>query len=154
MLFRRRFHRLFALSAIAGWLIVCAAISKAVSSASSAAAASAPFARPSTLLLLWCAVFRRRTLRGLLSCFILFVAHHNRRHDFLCLYRAVLSFSAADLDDGRGPGTCHGFANGICVFIFFHQEVGNIEECVALQPNVHKGGLHARQHAGDASLVN
>jgi hypothetical protein len=35
----------------------------------------------------------------------------------------------------------------------FH-EIGDVEEGIALQSNVHEGGLHARQDPGDAAFVD
>jgi len=99
--FRRGFYRLILLAAISGCLILCAAISKTVTSASSATAASAPLARAFTLLLLRSALFGGRALRGfLLRAFIFLIADRDRRHDFLRLNRPVLSLCAAHLNDG------------------------------------------------------
>src|SRR5882724_8927059 len=150
---RACFHRLFTLAAIARCLVGCAAIGKAVTPASSTAAASAPLARAFPLLLLRSAIFYWRALR-LLLCVVLFVADRNGRHDFLRLNRPVLSLSAANLDDRGVAGTGDGFANGIGVFVFFHQKVGNVEKRVALKANVYKSGLHARQNARHASFVD
>src|SRR5882724_4760559 len=146
------FHRLFTLAAIARCLVGCAAIGKAVTPASSTAAASAPLARAFPLLR--GAIFCWRTLCGLLLCVVLFVADRNGRHDFLRLNRPMLSLSAANLDDRGVAGTGDGFANGIGVLVFFHQEVGNVEKRVALKANVYKSGLHARQNARHASFVD
>ena len=39
------------------------------------------------------------------------------------------------------------------VACFFH-EVGDVKEGVALEADVHEAGLHARQNAGDASVID
>src|ERR1700731_2601121 len=64
--FGRCFHGLFTVAVIAGGLVICATIGKAVASASSTAAASAPFARAFPLLLLGGAIFCGRTFCGIL----------------------------------------------------------------------------------------
>jgi hypothetical protein len=60
--FRRGFHWLFLLAAITGYLVICAAIGKTVTSASSTAAASAPLARAFSLLFLRSGFFCRTAL--------------------------------------------------------------------------------------------
>src|SRR5471030_446512 len=82
-LFRRCFHRLFTIATIAGCLVVCAAISKAVSSASSSPTASTPLARAFALLLLRSAIFFSLAFGGFRFGVILFIAHDDRRHNFL-----------------------------------------------------------------------
>ena len=42
----------------------------------------------------------------------------------------------------------------ILVLVFEVHEIGNVEEGIAFQANVHESGLHAGEHAGDASFVD
>jgi len=61
----------------------------------------------------------------------------------------------ADLSWSLAAPTGSGFFNLVGLFrVFEFEEVGYIEEGVALQAHVHKGGLHAGQNAGDAAVVN
>ncbi len=52
-------------------------------------------------------------------------------------------------------GARFGFLEDLVVlFLVLVKEVGNIEEGVALEADVHKRGLHAGEHTADAALVN
>src|SRR6185312_2549791 len=155
-LFWRGFYRLILLlTLVTGRLILCATIIRAISAASSTAPAATPFPRAFSLLFLWSTSFCWRALCGFLLCvFSFFITNHDGRHDFLGLNRSGLPFSAAHLYERRVPRTGDCLANGIAVLIFFHQEVGNVEESVALKANVYKSGLHARQDTGDAPFID
>lgn len=47
----------------------------------------------------------------------------------------------------------YGGDDGLELFDTF-QEISNIQESVAIQPDFDEGRLHARQHAGDAAFVD
>lgn len=42
---------------------------------------------------------------------------------------------------------------GVVRLFYFLEKVGDVEECVALQTDLHEGRLHAGQHAGDFAFV-
>ena len=148
--FLRCFYRLLLLATITGCLLLCATIIETITATSSTAAASAPFARAFPLLLLWARLFLR-TPPSADSCSVSSSSSPTviGRHDFLCLNRPIFSLRAAHFNDRRIARAGDGLANGIAVLIFFHQEVGNVEERIALQANVYKSGLHAGQNPRD-----
>src|SRR4051794_16174964 len=125
MLLWRCFYRLILLLAlITGCLVLCTTIIRAISAASSATSPATPFARAFPFLFLWSAFFCRRALCGFLFRVLsFFVAHCDRRHDFLRLNRSGLPFGAPHLYDRRIPRTGNRLAYGIAILIFFHQEV-------------------------------
>ncbi len=68
---------------------------------------------------------------------------------------AVGAGGVAHLARGLATARDGGLFNFVGFFLVFQlQEVGYIEEGVALQAHVHKGGLHAGQHPGDAAVID
>jgi hypothetical protein len=39
-------------------------------------------------------------------------------------------------------------------FLIFKEEIRNVEKSVSLKTDIHKRGLHARQHTADTAFVN
>jgi len=64
-----------------------------------------------------------------------------RRVHLSALIRHFLSFFFDGVDD-------------MVEFLEFLEEVGDVEECVAIEANVHEGRLHAGKHACDSSFVD
>src|ERR1051326_1394114 len=122
LLLCRSFSRALTLRPLAASL--SSAIAKAIPPASSPAATSTPAARPFTLGLLL-----RSSLSAPLFGFAGFLIFSlDRRHNLLC-FNGLLGFRAAAFNHRRTIARPRNyFADEIGVFVFFHQEVGNVED--------------------------
>jgi hypothetical protein len=64
-----------------------------------------------------------------------------RRKHFAALLLHLLNF----IFDGR---------DDVIVLLEIFEEIADVEKCVAIEADIHKGRLHAGQHARDATFVN